>query len=193
MIIKRLFLQLHSSGPPEKKGRFMKKQFIVITVVVAALIVSLFSTFLHADTSTAGDDLAGAWRGKVQLTSGAFADFKDLEFMYSFNAGGTMTESSNYDSYPPGPPAYGVWKKTGVRQYEAKYMVFMTNADSIIDVITKGGGWVPDGHGVLSEKITLSADGETFDSKIKFEIFDKQGKLTTKGGDGVVKGKRFNF
>ena len=35
------------------------------------------------------------------------AAMKNLEFMYVFDADGTMTESSNYDSFPPGPPAYG--------------------------------------------------------------------------------------
>ena len=49
------------------------------------------------------DNIVGAWKGKVQFKSGAFAEVKDLEFMYVFNAGGT----------PPVPPAYGIWKKTG--------------------------------------------------------------------------------
>ncbi len=43
---------------------------------------------------------------------------KDLEFMYVFHADGTMTESSNYDAFPPGPPAYGVWRNSGRRQYD---------------------------------------------------------------------------
>ena len=50
---------------------------------------------------------------KCNLKSGAFAEVKDLEFMYVFNAGGTMIESSNYDGTPPVPSAYGIWKKTG--------------------------------------------------------------------------------
>ncbi len=40
--------------------------------------------------------LVGAWRGKIQFKTGTFSTIKDLEFMYVFNAGGTMTESSNY-------------------------------------------------------------------------------------------------
>src|SRR5713101_6199191 len=50
------------------------------------------------------DMLVGAWRGRVQFRAGPFAAVKDLEFMYVFNAGGTMTESSNYDASPPVPP-----------------------------------------------------------------------------------------
>jgi len=72
--------------------------------------------------------LVGAWRGKVQFTSGAFAATTNLEFCYVFNEGGTMTESSNYDGAPPVPPAYGVWCKCGDRRFQAKYLYFWTKA-----------------------------------------------------------------
>lgn len=48
--------------------------------------------------------LTGAWRASIQFSSGAFSGIKDLEFLYVFNAGGTLTESSNYDGAPPVPP-----------------------------------------------------------------------------------------
>lgn len=54
-----------------------------------------------------GDSLVGAWRSQIRFNGGSFAEIKDLQFMYVFNAGGTMTESSNYDGAPPVPPAYG--------------------------------------------------------------------------------------
>ena len=171
----------------------MKTKHLMMTICAAALLMSLFSTFTCADASKIDNDLAGAWRGKVQIMSGTFASITDLEFMYVFNVGGTLTESSNYDAAPPGPPAYGVWRRTGARHYEAKYLVFQTKAVSILDEITKGGGWAPDGYGVLSEKITLSEDGDVFDSTIKFEIFDQQGTITARGGEGVVKGKRIKL
>jgi hypothetical protein len=170
----------------------MAKNFVTMTAVAACLLSSLLPTFTRADTGNT-DDLQGAWRGKVQITSGAFAAIKDLEFMYVFNVGGTMTESSNYDAAPPGPPAYGVWRKTGGRHFEAKYHVFMTKAVSILDEITKGGGWEPDGYGILSESITLSDDGASFESTITFEIFDREGKRTELGGNGVVKANRITF
>ena len=59
--------------------------------------------------------LVGAWKSNIQFKDGAFAEVKDLEFLYVFNAGGTMTESSNYDGSPPVPPAYGAWKEVGPR------------------------------------------------------------------------------
>ncbi|MCK7527127.1 MAG: hypothetical protein MZV64_60720 [Ignavibacteriales bacterium] len=52
-------------------------------------------------------NLVGAWKGKVQFRTGMFAEVKDFEFMWVFNNGGTMTESSNYDAVPPTPPC--VW------------------------------------------------------------------------------------
>ena len=88
---------------------------------------------------------------------------------------------------------FSVWRKTGARRYEARYLVFQTKAVSIKEEITKGGGWAPDGYGVLSEQVALSEDGDSFDSAIKFEIFDPEGKLTSRGGEGVGKGRRIQF
>jgi hypothetical protein len=81
-----------------------------------------------AASDTAAPDLAGEWRAQLQFISGAFASIKDLEFMYVFNSGGTMTESSNYDASPPVPPAYGIWRKVGAKEFEAKYEFYVTKA-----------------------------------------------------------------
>lgn len=141
----------------------------------------------------ANDTLAGAWRAKVQFKSGMLADWKGLEFMYSFNQGGTMTESSNYDGSPPGPPAYGVWRKTGARQFEARYEVFLTKSAKPLEEIAKGGGWLPDGYGILSEKITLSVDGKSFKSIIRWDAFDPAGKAVESAIEGSGEGKRMGF
>lgn len=122
---------------------------------------------VRAQSSAGADDLVGAWRGKVQFTSGAFASVKDLQFLYVFNAGGTMTESSNYDGSPPVPPAYGVWRKVGERTYEAKYEYFTSRPPKGIDDLTSGGGWAPGGRGILLEKVTLAADGRSYTATIR--------------------------
>jgi hypothetical protein len=137
--------------------------------------------------------LAGAWHGQVQATTGALTGYPGLEFMYAFNAGGTLTESSNFDGSPPMPPAYGVWRQTGPRQYECRYEFFATKPPASFEEVTRGGGWVPDGHGVLTEKITLAEDGNTFTSAISYEIFDQQGKLTDAGGVAKGKAERIKF
>ncbi len=143
--------------------------------------------------ASAIDNLAGAWRAKVQFKSGMLADWKNLEFMYAFNQGGTMTESSNYDGSPPGPPAYGVWRKTGVRQFEARYEVFLTKSAKPLEEIAKGGGWLPDGYGILTEKITLSADRNSFKSIIRWDAFDQAGKVVESGIEGTGEGRRLGF
>lgn len=130
--------------------------------------------------------LVGAWRSSLQFETGAFAAIKDLEFMYVFNAGGTMTESSNYDGAPPVPPAYGVWREVGLNEFEARYEFFST-APSDPDAFLKGAGWLPAGRGVITERITLAGDGQSFTSTIRYDAFDTKGAPAE--GGGVAKGR----
>jgi hypothetical protein len=143
------------------------------------------------DTAAAG--LVGEWRAKLQFTSGALAPIKDLEFMYVFNQGGTLTESSNYDASPPVPPAYGIWRKAGDREFEAKYEFYVTRPPATFDEIAKAGGWSPAGRGVLLERITLSEDGNSFTSKIRYDQFDPAGKPSEGGGEATGQGVRMTF
>jgi hypothetical protein len=146
-----------------------------------------------AASHTASPDLGGEWRAQLQFTTGAFAPIKDLEFMYVFNQGGTMTESSNYDASPPVPPAYGIWRKVSDKEYEAKYEFYVTKPPANFDEIAKAGGWGPAGRGIFVEKITLSADGKSFTSKIKYDQFDTAGKPAEGGGVATGKGVRLAF
>lgn len=101
-----------------------------VLMMSAALVLSACGDLRSPSRgqSADGDSLAGAWRSQVRFNGGALAGMKDLEFMYVFNAGGTMTESSNYDGAPPVPPAYGVWRKNGPRQFEVRYEFYITRA-----------------------------------------------------------------
>jgi hypothetical protein len=165
--------------------------------VLAAFLMAFFSTAVPstfaAEAGKGNDNLVGAWRGRVQFTSGALVEIKDLEFMYTFNVGGTMTESSNYDAAPPVPPAYGIWRKVGPRKYEAKYQFFQSKAVTTADELVKGGGWGPDGYGILAQKVTLSADGNSFDSRITLELFDRDGKPAAGGGNGTATAQRLGY
>ena len=139
------------------------------------------------------ESLAGAWRSQIRFNSGAIAEMKDLEFMYAFNAGGTLTESSNHDAAPPVPPAYGVWRRTGPHQFEAKYTFYATKAPDTFEDIVKGGGWSPSGYGILTERVTLSADGKSYTSTIAYAPFDSSGKPVEGGGTGTGAGTRMSF
>jgi len=159
------------------------------TVILLLLVALIAAGCVQREEKS----LVGAWKGKVQCKSGAFAAVKDLEFMYVFNAGGTMTESSNYDGAPLVPPAYGVWRKTGPGQFEARYEFFITKSPASFEDIAKGGGWLPAGHGVLLERITISEDGRSFRSTIKFEAFDQGGKPAEGGGEAETEARRLDF
>src|SRR5262245_37024143 len=133
--------------------------------------------------------LVGAWRSRVQFEDGAYAAIRDLEFMYVYNAGGTMTESSNYDAAPPVPPAYGVWRESGKNTYTARYEYYATQPAPPAQ-FGGGAGWLPAGHGVLTETITLAADGQSYTSTLRFEIFDAKGKPAEGGGTAKVQAVR---
>jgi len=136
--------------------------------------------------------LVGAWRCSIQFETGAFAAIKDLEFMYVFNAGGSLTESSNYDAAPPVPPAYGVWRQVGPDTFEAKYEYYATSP-SPPDAFKTGGGWLPSGRGVFTERITLSADGQAFTSSMEYEALGGKGEPVAGGGQATGRGVRIRF
>lgn len=161
--------------------------------IATALVVSCMALLAQQAGAQAGDALVGAWRGPVTFTSGMFAGLKGLEYMYVFNAGGTMTESSNYDGLPPVTPAYGIWRKTGARTYEAKYQWYQTKAVKSADELVKEGGFPRDGHGVITQTFTLSADGNSFTSKISVAMFDNAGKPIAGGSTGTASGTRLKF
>jgi hypothetical protein len=167
---------------------------LLVTVLLGAVVRTQPAPLAASAPDAASPaDLQGEWRAKLQFSSGAFAPIKDLEFMYSFNQGGTMTESSNYDASPPVPPAYGIWRKVGGREYEAKYEFYVTKAPANFDEIAKGGGWGLAGRGVFVERITLSEDGKSFTSKIKYDQFDVAGKPSEGGGEATGQGGKLTF
>ena len=158
----------------------------------AFLSVLLLAAGCAAPRQETAPALVGAWRSSLQFTSGAFASIKDLEFMYVFNAGGTLTESSNYDGAPPVPPAYGAWRMIGPNEFEAKYEFYVT-APAPAEAFKTGAGWLPSGRGVFTERITLAPEGQSFTSTIKYEAFDMKGQPVAGGGDATGRGVRIGF
>jgi hypothetical protein len=163
-----------------------------------ALLVStlLWTACAHTGVSDVAPrhapDLAGAWRSSVVFRSGSFASITDLQFLYVFNAGGTIVESSNYDAAPPVPPAYGIWRRTGPATFEARYEFFTTKAPSRPDDLVSAG-WQPSGRGVLTEQITIAADGDSYTSTLRYTPLDADGKPAEGGGDASARGVRLGF
>lgn len=105
-----------------------------------------------------------------------------------------MTESSNYDEAAnSSPPAYGIWKQNGPRTFEAKYLFYTTKAPGPGDGAPNGSDWWPAGHGVLTETITLSDDGQTYASTVKLATFDRSGTAIDGGAEGTAAGTRIVF
>jgi len=169
----------------------MKMTYPFFTALL--LLISLVIFSCTQDNTLQPEEIVGTWKGKVQFTTGVYAEIKDFEFMYAFNSGGTMTESSNYDGVPPTPPAYGIWKKTGAKEYETRYEFYWNKVPDSYEELVKAGGFTNVGYGVLSEKITLSDDGKSYGSTIKFSLFDQSGKQAVINEEGTVEAKRMGF
>ena len=162
----------------------------------AVLVITGCGKGQPAQTSVAVDRgmLVGAWRSKIVFRNGPLAEMKDLEFLYAYNAGGTMTESSNYDEAAnSSPPAYGVWKQIDRATFETKYVFYTTKAPGPGDGAPNTSDWWPAGHGVLTETITLSDDGQTYTSTIRLATFDRAGAPIAGGGEGTGAGTRIVF
>ncbi len=138
-------------------------------------------------------DLVGQWRALMSFESGEFAAVGGLEFMYVYNLGGTMTESSNYDAAPPVPPAYGIWRQTGPGRFEVKYEFYPTTPPRAVDELALGGGWLPAGRGVFFETVTIADDGETYSSTVGYEALDGAGASLPGSGRGTAAGTRLRF
>jgi hypothetical protein len=173
-------------------SRVIRALFLGIVAIAALSACDRRAAPLPSDSSET-DVLVGAWRSHLQVNSGAFAGMKDLEFMYVFNFGGTMTESSNYDASPPVQPAYGVWRKTGAREFEARYEFYNTKPPAAFAEIVKGGGWTPDGYGLFVENIKLAQDGQSFTSSMTYTMYDNTGKPTDASGGATGSGTRIGF
>lgn len=136
--------------------------------------------------------LVGAWRSSIQFEAGAFAEIKDLEFLYAFHSDGTLTESSNHDAAPPVPPAYGVWRAVGPNEFEATYE-FYTTKPTDPEALRNGAGWIPSGRGVLTERIKLSDDANTFTSSLTYVPLDQDGRSAAGAGSGTGRAVRIRL
>ena len=171
----------------------MKKHLLYALALTTTLLLCGCGTLSAVQTARDSDTLTGAWRSKVHFNGAIFSSITNFEFMYVFNAGGTMTESSNYDALPPGMPAYGEWRKVGPRKYEAKYTVFTIKSPDAFAEVGKNGGWFSSGSAVIAEKITLSDDGKSYTAVISYTEFDQAGQPTKNNAEGTVSGVRMGF
>jgi hypothetical protein len=81
----------------------------------------------------------------------------------------------------------------GAGRFEAEYKFFTTRPPSDVKSLDTGGGWLPAGSGVLTERITLAADGRSYDSAMTLEPFDVVGKPVSGGSEATVHATRVGF
>ena len=176
------------------RGTSAAASLLTTTPVVTLLMLSAALVITGCRNGSPSQTLVGAWRSKIVFRSGPLAEMKDLEFLYAYNAGGTMTESSNYDEAAnSSPPAYGVWKQIGPRRFETKYVFYTTKAPGPSDGAPNSSDWWPAGHGVLTETLSLSEDGQTYTSTIRLATFDRTGTAIPGDGEGTGSGTRIVF
>jgi len=159
---------------------------------LGVFLVLLLAVGCSSNNAPTAPLLVGAWRSSIQFEAGAFAEIKDLEFLYAFHSDGTLTESSNHDAAPPVPPAYGVWRAVGPNEFEARYE-FYTTKPSDPEALRNGAGWIPSGRGVLTERIKLSDDANTFTSSLTYEPLDPGGRSVAGGGSGTGRAVRIRL
>jgi hypothetical protein len=170
----------------------MKSAVLCILVAATVIPVGGCSEAVSSAPPQSADPvpLVGAWRTKVQFSAGALSDLHDLEFMYSFNAGGTLTQSSNYDGTPPVPPGYGLWRQTGPRTFELRYAFY---APAKFVKSGRSAAWVPSGRGLYTETLQMSSDTKSYHSRIVYDLVDPNGKPLPGGGEGEASGSRTTF
>jgi hypothetical protein len=87
---------------------------------------------------------------------------------------------------------HGVWREVGPNEFVAKYEFFATTL-SDPEAFQKGGGWLPASRGVITERIKISPDGETFDSTIRYEALGTKGEPAEGGGEAKGRATRIVF
>jgi hypothetical protein len=162
-----------------------------VLIAISALAASASPLGLHTGSRSHGHGLAGAWRAKVEFADGPYAAVKDLKFLFTFNKGGRLMESSNYDAAPPVTPAYGIWRKVGTRKYELRYEFFNTKPPKRSEDLP--GGWLPAGWGVIKETVTLAPKGNTYTSKLLFVLKDDKGNIVPGSGKATSISERMAF
>ena len=83
--------------------------------------------------------------------------------------------------------------RRSVTKYLANNRIDQSKAVSSADELVKGGGWAPDGYGILTQKITLAADGNSFESGITLELSTRMEKSWQSEAEASGSGKRLGF
>ena len=156
--------------------------------LLAVLVLSAAAACNGASESDRPEQsLEGGWRTRVSFGTGPLKG-RPYQFLVTYSAGGGMVASSNFDQSPPVAPAYGSWGRIRERTFKNTYMFWTTKPASPGDAAR---GWTFSGSGVLTEDISLSSNGDTYTSRVSYQLFDAGDQpLAGQTGSGTATGSR---
>lgn len=110
---------------------------LILTTLGAAICLAQSSTFADEDRRTRRHDLEGAWTVEVTLrdcVTGAVAPVPNPVFptLNTFHKGGTMSEHGGRFSPATRGSGHGVWKRTGARTFELRFMFQMFDVNGLL-------------------------------------------------------------
>ena len=104
------------------------KRIVLILAVMAALAALATVAFARSTESAGRARLVGTWKISVAESATGLPPFEALQ---TFNADGTMTETSSLLGKSQEGPAHGVWRREGDQYLSTFYLfVFDENGDS---------------------------------------------------------------
>ncbi len=164
-------------------GRRFTAGLVPLIAFGAALFVANSSAFAQSEQSGSASGLEGTWlihltqRDCVTNTAGP-----TFPALMTLARGGTLTETTASPAFQPGQrsPGHGVWRKIGGDAY-------LTHDEAFI--LFSGGPFTA-GMQMISHTITLSKDGNSFDSVAASRFFDTAGNPLGPSNCGTAVGVR---
>jgi hypothetical protein len=141
-----------------------------------AAVVLIAISLIACTQAPTPSPMKGAWESHVAFTGGALRADEESAISLCLQRRRNDDRVIELRRRPPDPPAYGVWKEVSPNRFQLKYIFYVTKPPSRFEELVGGQGWLPNGHGVITEDITLSADGNSWQSKIHWDAFDMDGK-----------------
>ena len=148
------------------QSRFSRRS-LPVWLAPAILAVSLTAPFAKADFNEEPGDLTGAWTFKVSRTVPTPVDFVALN---TFTKDGTYMSSQQGEAIccPTASPGYGVWTKTGSKNFAVTFSVLLSNADLSL-------------YGTLNVRLDITLDQKSGNVSGQFQgqLLDPKGNIIT--------------
>jgi len=155
----------------------------LIALGTALFLASTSSAVAQSEESASATGLEGTWR--IQLTQRnctTGTPGPTFPALITFARGGTMTETTASPAFLPGQrsPGHGVWRKSDADAY-------LTHDEAFI--LFSGGPFAA-GMQIITHAITVSKDGNSFQSVASSQFYDINGSPVGPINCGTAVGSR---